>query len=234
MVLQVKQKLSILLQDGLSLFELNPNLSVKEEIFHDSKIFFIDDFYDNPDEVKEYFLTEESYLNKFDQKPTFNNVHFEDRRHSILSEDIVKVYRFLQSVCNEKPLREDIVISNLTRFKKNKFNDYQNKFWWPHQDHGYNGVVYLNENDSLSGTNLYQCHHLNELIIRNHVIEHYEPWRSKENYKLIKSIPPKYNQLVLFDGKKFLHGMNICNDDYFSETYRLNQVFFFEQGTRHK
>ena len=34
--------------------------------------------------------------------------------------------------------------------------------------------------------------------------------------------------MVLYDGMRFLHGMNICNDDYFSDTYRVNQVYFFE------
>jgi hypothetical protein len=34
--------------------------------------------------------------------------------------------------------------------------------------------------------------------------------------------------MVLFDGFKFFHGMNICNRDYFEETYRMNQVLFFK------
>ena len=41
-------------------------------------------------------------------------------------------------------------------------------------------------------------------------------------------VPAKYNRLVLYDGMRFLHGMNICNDDYFGEEYRVNQVYFFE------
>ena len=130
--------------------------------------------------MKEYFLTKESRLNKFNQKPSFNNLHFEDRRHSIISENIVEVYKVLQSICNQKPLCENLIITNLTRFKKVSFNDYGNNYWWPHQDNGYNGIVYLNENDSLSGTNLYQCFHLNELIERDTIFEHLEPWRDKE------------------------------------------------------
>ena len=57
--------------------------------------------------------------------------------------------------------------------------------------------------------------------------EHYKPWRSKENYRLIETLEPKFNRMVLFDGLKFFHGMNICNDDYFSDQYRMNQVLFF-------
>jgi hypothetical protein len=37
--------------------------------------------------------------------------------------------------------------------------------------------------------------------------------------------------MVMFNGKKFLHGANICNEDYFGERYRLNQVYFFEEET---
>ena len=46
--------------------------------------------------------------------------------------------------------------------------------------------------------------------------------------KVLKKIKPKYNRLVLFDGDKFLHGMNIVNNRYFSDEYRCNQVFFFK------
>ena len=35
--------------------------------------------------------------------------------------------------------------------------------------------------------------------------------------------------MVLFDGM-IPHGMNICNDTYFGQEYRKNQVFFFDRG----
>jgi hypothetical protein len=60
--------------------------------------------------------------------------------------------------------------------------------------------------------------------------EHYEPWKSKEKFELIHSIEPKYNRMILFDGFKYDHGMNICNDDYSSETYRMNQALFFRDA----
>ena len=79
---------------------------------------------------------------------------------------------------------------------------------------------------SISGTNLYenldpdnessQCH------------EHSSPWRSKNKFRIVKTLYPRYNRMVLFDGSKFFHGMNICNDDYFGENYRFNQVFFLK------
>ena len=66
-----------------------------------------------------------------------------------------------------------------------------------------------------------------QIIEQDDVNEHFKPWRSKKDYKVLKHVEPKYNRLVLFDGCKFLHGMNIINDRYFSDEYRKNQVFFF-------
>ena len=58
--------------------------------------------------------------------------------------------------------------------------------------------------------------------------EHYEPWRPKNKYKLLKTLEPAYNRLVFFDGAKFPHGMNVTNDRYFGYEYRNNQVFFMD------
>ena len=38
-------------------FEINPNYKVIEETFKDSKIYYVDDFYKNPDELVSYLLT---------------------------------------------------------------------------------------------------------------------------------------------------------------------------------
>mgnify|MGYP007000113699 CR=1 len=46
-------------------------------------------------------------------------------------------------------------------------------------------------------------------------------------YQVLKTIEPKSNKLVFFDGLKFPHGMDISNDTYFSK-FRYNQVFFFD------
>ena len=108
------------------------------------------------------------------------------------------------------------------------FNDYKNNYWWPHLDRGYNAIVYLNTNDYVSGTNLYENLNLDEEPLN--CPEHFTPWRNKNNFRLVKTLMPRYNRLVLFDGLKFHHGMNICNDDYFHESYRFNQVFFFKQN----
>ena len=54
------------------MFELNPNLEVKKEILLESKIFIVDNFYKNPDEVYDFLFNREVPLWKIEEKPSFN------------------------------------------------------------------------------------------------------------------------------------------------------------------
>ena len=206
------------------MFELNNNLEIKEELFQGTVIYTIDDFYRDPQQVENYLFRNISNLplHKIEEKPSFNGIHFEDRRHpSKENFQLEKVYDFLSGLCGQSYEGSDL-ITNCARFKRHEFNDYENCHWWPHTDTGYNGIVYFND-DNENGTNFY-----NELKPLPEVNEHYAPWRSKDEFELIKHLEPKYNRLVFFDGWKFQHGMNISNDRYFGEEYRKNQVFFFD------
>ena len=114
------------------------------------------------------------------------------------------------------------VVTNCTRFKRHDFNDYENCHWWPHRDGGYNGIVYFNDDDK-HGTCFYQ-----ELVEKPEMPEHYQPWGAKKDFIVLKTLEPKYNRFVFFDGYRFPHGMNICTNRYFGAEYRKNQVFFFD------
>jgi len=214
------------------MFEINSDLNLKVDYFFDSKIFVIDNFYRDPDSIVDYLSTQNADLWKMDDEyqPSHNGIYFEDRKHQIKSEEIKNAYFFLQSICGQKIHCVDEIDTNVTRFKNHNFNDYQNNYWSPHWDFGYTALIYLNEDDTQSGTNLYESLDPDNEPV-NHYSEHYFPWRPKSKYKLLKSLEPKYNRMVMFNGKKFLHGANICNEDYFGERYRLNQVYFFEEET---
>ena len=206
------------------MFELNDNLEVKKELFEGTVIYTIDDFYKNPLEVENYLFGKpnEIPLHKRYEKPSFNGIHFEDRRHdSVDNLDLKKVYDFLSDLCGQGYEAPDIV-TNCTRFKRHQFNDYKNYYWWPHTDGGYNGIVYFND-DSEHGTCFYE-----ELVEKPDVPEHYQPWGAKKDFIVLKTLESKYNRFVFFDGYEFPHGMNICTDRYFGEEYRKNQVFFFD------
>jgi hypothetical protein len=210
------------------MFELNDNITIQEFLVEDSPVYIIDNFYKNPEEIVNFLLETEPEFHKIDEYPSFNSVYFEDRRHDIQSDEVIKVYEFLSNVCKQNIFGDgDEIVTNFFKFKKNSFNDYTNNYWHPHIDYGYNAIIYFNENDFCSGTNLYEYLNPSDNHPQN-IPEHYAPWESKEKYKLIHSIEPRYNRMVLFDGFKYYHGMNICNDDYSGETYRINQVLFFQ------
>ena len=202
------------------MFELNDNLDIQEELFLDSIIYTIDNFYKNPQEINDYLFGKPAPLWKIEEKPSFNNVHFEDRRFVKYDPRLLSVIDFLSNLVSQKPDSYNIV-TNQARFYNHDFNDIENCHWWPHNDGGYNGIVYFND-DNKNGTNLYDV-----ISHREMIIEHYRPWRSKDDFKVIKHIEPRYNRLVIFNGHKFPHGMNIADRKYFSNEYRNNQVFFF-------
>jgi hypothetical protein len=207
------------------MFELNEDITIKKILIEDSLIYTIDNFYKYPDKIVEYFL---QLGPDFDKRPTFNLTYFEDKRNIIESNKISKVYKFLSNVCNQNALSNDNEITiNFSRFESNEYNDYFNNYWDPHTDAGYTAVIYLNKNDLYSGTNLYKKLDTGENCLHENPKQHAH-WVNKKKFKLVYSIPPQYNRIVLFDGFEYFHGINICNDDYFKKEYRINQVFFFQ------
>ena len=204
------------------MFELNDNLEIKKEIFFESIIFTIDNFYKNPHDIKNYLFGEPAPLHKIDETPSNNNVHFEDRRLFKDDERLNHVVDFLGSLVSQKPCTYQI-ITNQTKFYNHKFNNIDDCHWWPHYDEGYNGIVYFND-DEENGTNIYYMRNKKEKLT-----EHHQPWRLKEDFRVLKHLQPKFNRLVFFDGYTFLHGMNITNRRYFFDEYRNNQVFFYKQ-----
>lgn len=211
------------------MFKINPNKKVHVEILEDSKIFIIDDFYMTPDKVVEFLSQKAPYVHKSDDEGSYNGIYFNDLRHSENVSELRPVYRYLSSLCDRRPIGATTKLqTNVTRFNSyyTDWNDHENNYWWPHKDLGYTAIVYLNKDDTENGTNLY--HNLCPDKEPPPVPEHVEPWRPKERFKLLKSLKPRYNRLVLFDGNKFLHGMNICTFDYYSNYYRINQSLFFD------
>lgn len=203
------------------IFEINYDSKVQVEYIDDFPIYSIENFYKYPDRVVNFFSKYQTTLWKYWERPSFNGIHFDDRRQRIETDEISTVYNYLSTICGQTPQKNDHVITNITKFINRAFNDYENNYWWPHKDSGYNGVIYFTEIEN-AGTNLYE--NINDQITST---EHDYPWRDKNKWKLLKKISSKFNKLVLFDGAKFSHGMNI-EDDYYFKQYRINQVFFFQ------
>ena len=199
-----------------NLFDTNlENLTI--EVFQDSKIFVIDNFYKYPDQVLNFIESTEAKLWKSWESPSYNGQYFIDQRHDFTDHRLSKIDKVLENLCDQNIAQSCRIVTNKIRFLDYEFNDYFNHFWAPHRDLGYTGIVYFNS----SGTNLYE--HITDDVWNSP--EHAEPWRHKSKYRLLKTIESKFNRMVLFDGLKFLHGMSVDNDEYFTK-YRLNQAFF--------
>ena len=208
------------------MFEINPEIKIKKEYLLDTTIFIVDDFYKNPHEVFNLLFNREIPLWKMDQKPSYNTIHFEDRRTEEYNYALKPVYEFLQGLCGQT-YDGPFLVTNVHKFYKHDFNDYKNCIWWPHRDTGYNGIVYFSDE---CGTNLYSPDFYDKSA-RELGNEHKTVWVKKEKYKKLKTIESKFNRLAFFDGLKFPHGMDIYNDKYFYDEYRYNQVFFFDNPT---
>lgn len=204
------------------LFEFNDLTNVTVEEFQGSKIYIMDNFYKHPEEILSLFYSVKPTVWKENETPSFNTIHFDDLRHDFDDERMLPVTTALSKLCNEYSPQPNRVVTNIIKFKDKTFNDFKNNYWGPHCDLGYTALVYFNTFDC-PGTNLYE-------VIEEDVwntSEHFEPWRSKQKYRVIKTIESKFNRLVLFDGRKFFHGMNISDDRFFN-TFRINQAIFFK------
>lgn len=206
------------------MFEINDLSNIKVEVFAESKIFIADDFYKYPEQILDYFLHNKvPNLWKGHESPSFNNIHFLDLRHSFDNQEFSKVGLALAKICGQTAPAANTVKTNFMKLINKEFNDYKNNYWAPHRDFGYTALIYFNDIDT--ATNLYE--QLEEDYWNTP--EHFEPWRSKKKYKIIKQLKGKFNRLIMFDGKKFLHGADFSNDDFF-QIFRMNQVLFFKES----
>jgi|TARA_R110000822_G_scaffold162781_1_gene303112 hypothetical protein len=212
----------------MSVFDLNKDHKINVECFMNSNIYYINDFYKDPGAVVNFLKDHPPNIHAPEAPmgdASVNGIQFFDYRHTMHLDEVEPVYSYLSNICGQKrKYKHDLLMTNKTKFILNSFNDYKNNYWHPHKDFGYTALIYLNKNDNECGTNLYRS-----IVpdIHNQLGEHVTPWRSKSKWSIIKTLEPKYNQCVIFDGLKFNHGMSIPNEKYFGDEYRLNQVFFF-------
>ena len=213
----------------MGVFDLNDKSPIHVEKIMGSNIYYIDNFYKKPDTIVKFLNTVPATIHDPEKDAgfkSFNGVHFQDMRHVIPIEEMKRVSSYLSRICGRNHDEDpNLLMTNKTRFFPTRFNDYKNNFWHPHTDTGYTALIYFNKNDSECGTNLYRN---TSPDTENNVGEHVVPWRSKSKWKIIKTLKPKFNRCVLFDGDFFPHGMHIPNDKYFKDEYRLNQVVFFQ------
>ena len=220
----------------MNIFEINSSFDIDVEEFMDSKIYTISNFYRYPDKVINYINSRKTPLWKSgeDKRNNIinNSIFFDDRRLEEVNPDVDIVYNFLCDLLKTEPVDhyQRTIVTNKTKLLHKGFNDYENCYWYPHNDTGLNAIVYLNE-ETTAGTNLYAP----QLIYPKNPREpeHLWPWKPRHLWPLAKTITARYNTMSIFDGHKFYHGMSV-NDELWFKKYRLNQVFFLKPTEMNK
>ena len=206
------------------LFECNIE-NFKREKTENIELFTCDNFYKNPFEILEIINNNHADFHKKQIKNTLNGKYFEDRRHSLYFDNLNQLSNKLSNIIKQKCARPNQFLTNIMKFKKEKFNDFENNYWWPHTDDGMTAIIYLNE-ENIDGTNIYQENE-EQLQIQNFTQEHVDPWRNKKFWNKKYTIKAKFNRCVIFNGLD-IHGCAITDETYFNK-YRVNQVIFFEK-----
>lgn len=214
------------------IFETNDFSNMKIFDFFGTKLFYMDNFYKHPELVFKFFNSIEPPVWKEWEQPSRNMIDFEDRRHMIEHKGMVNVCEKLTSICGQKSFNYELV-TNYSKFRKCSDNNYNDYYWWPHNDCGYNGIIYFNDFDGkeYEGTYLYLPKD-EEYMKKHQANEHVDPWTPKNRWEILLKIKAKYNRFVMFEGSEYWHAMYLHDDTWFGDTlndanYRINQVLFF-------
>ena len=108
----------------MGIFDLNENVVVVKEPFMGSNLYYIDDFYKNPDSILEFFskqpLKQHTPGRHMDTE-SFNGIYFDDERISVKTDEISKVWNHLSDICGQVPVDTN-VLTNHFRFRDKNFN----------------------------------------------------------------------------------------------------------------
>ena len=108
------------------------------------------------------------------QEPTLKK--YTDQIIKILDDDNFYVY---------KENGVDVLDTNFMRWKKSDFNNYEENFWFPHQDEGWVCIIYLNEAET-NGTNIYEDKHKSIYKYGGRKTEEdRHPWKPKSDFEVV-------------------------------------------------
>ena len=229
-------------ENVFKIFKVNLSSDVEEiELpYFEKKYFIIDNFYEDPDEVNRYIDEYATYeLFKGGVTGSLNGIKFSDKRHSKLIPSLKEVSDVIMKVCGARTLRSDPtqLLTNTFQMHDKEWNNWKDNYWWPHLDHGWTCLIYLNK-DGCEGTNLYHkkgfpkqmglVKGLDNVIRKGAEAnaEHVQPWIPKSEWYCAHNMESKYNRAVIFPSRIY-HGQNIASDRWFNEV-RRNQVIFME------
>tara|TARA_A100001388_G_scaffold19866_1_gene13046 strand:- start:142 stop:978 length:837 start_codon:yes stop_codon:yes gene_type:complete len=210
--------------------------------------YVMDEFYKYPDlvvkEIKKLTPATFKIRQIEEDESSYNDKFFRDHRGEGMYRGLYRLTYDLGKIIKQKPINTDqmeeykmgTLYTNHATIYRHPFNELKDSYWYPHIDSGWNGIVYLNKNDSgKNGTNIYSVMRNKKRIIDRNMNshEHHYPYISKSQIDRLAYIPSTFNKFAFYNGVKYFHGMHIGDEQYVCdigeelEEERINQVFFF-------
>ena len=213
-------------------------MDVKEFNLLGTRAFQIDNFYDHPAYIMDMILS--GPPNKIMTEHPLHGDEFFDLRHHRKEPTLKKYTDQLVELLSDQNMDVyrhegvEVLDTNFMRWKKSNFNNYQDNFWFPHQDDGWVCIIYLNESMT-NGTNIYADKYGSIVKYGGKLSqEDRHPWKPRSDFEIVDYLKPKFNRAFLFDAKKIPHGAAVNDETYFYteeqkdySRHRLNQAFFF-------
>ena len=206
-----------------------------------SKIFTIDNVFAEPKKLERFLFNRQTAMVENKDPFQYNGMEFMKCRYHDFVNKAAPIVWLAANLSNQEPSFYGALKTNTEVWLKGNYNDYENNYWFPHIDNGYNCIIYFNQ-DSKNGTNLYDPSLKDEewfSSLMKEVPVGAQPWIPKRKVKLLKTLRPKYNRMVLFDGAYFPHSPAIENEKYFVDdlakvdktNIRSTLCFFFHPKT---
>ena len=226
------------------MWKLNLDTEVKITNFKGSKIYTIDNVFAEPKKLERFLFSRQTALVEDIEPFQANGDQFLKGRYHDFKDKAAPLVWLASNLCEQKPSFFGSFKTNQEVWLKSDYNDWENNYWFPHIDNGYNCIVYFND-DTDNGTNLYDPSLKGQewfSSLMKKVPTGQQPWLIKSKIKLVKHLKPKYNRMVLFDGAYFPHSSAINNDRYIVDSFegitreqmRSNLCFFFQPESNDK
>ena len=223
------------------MWELNNETKVQITNIKGSKIFTIDNVFAKPKKIERFLFNRVTARVENKDPFQYNGLEFLKCRYHDFVNKAAPIVWLAANLSDQEPSFFGALKTNTEVWLKGDYNDYKNCYWFPHIDNGYNCIIYFNQ-DSKNGTNLYDPSLKDEewfSTLMKDVPAGAQPWISKEKVKLLKTLKPKYNRMVLFDGSYFPHSPAIEDEKYFvddldnvdKKNIRSTLCFFFHPKT---
>jgi hypothetical protein len=191
-------------------------------------IIVIDNFYENPFEVREFALEQRDDYQPNDYHPGIRSSSFATEKHREMINNIVEPF---SGKINKFNISKDKSSNSNGTFQLNVSEDRKS---WIHIDTGdtnWAGIIYLTPNAPLSGGtgffkhkdgNLTNC---DKSILQNDNKVKQNRYDNTQ-WELVNSIGNVFNRLILFRSNQYHMSLDYFGNDF--EDGRLIQLFFFK------